>query len=187
MRPSRSSALLAFALALLLPATLALTLNGHQSAGAAAEKTSSGSLFSAGDQKLYGHVKSLKRVSGHYELRFDPALLLTGVTANAAAAQDAGLPCKPAACPPVPNDSYVVDESHRLYTYLIKPGTPVHVLYVHGNPLELGSRSITVAQLAALVNSGKARGVKLFEPLLSGVWIRVHIDTVLSLDQQFRP
>ena len=32
---------------------------------------------------------------------------------------------------------------------------------------------------------GKHR--KLFEPLASGVWIRVRIDTVRELDQQYQP
>ena len=35
------------------------------------------------------------------------------------------------------------------------------------------------------MNGGPHR--KLFEPLDSGVWIRVRIDTVKELDQQYRP
>jgi hypothetical protein len=35
------------------------------------------------------------------------------------------------------------------------------------------------------VNGGPHR--KLFEPLDSGVWIRIHNDTVKELDQQYKP
>ena len=146
-----------------------------------------GGLSGPGDQTIYGHIKSLARVGDHYELGFDPALFLSGVTANVAAAQDQGTTCKPAACQPVPNDNYAVDESHRVYTYLVRPDARVTVITNRGNPAQLGATPITVAQLAQIVGNGKAPGVTLFEPLDSGVWIRVHIDTVRSLDQQYRP
>jgi len=42
-----------------------------------------------------------------------------------------------------------------------------------------------VSELEKIVNGGKHR--PLFEPLESGVWIRVHIDTACALDQQYRP
>jgi hypothetical protein len=29
--------------------------------------------------------------------------------------------------------------------------------------------------------------VKLYEPLDTGVWIRVHVDTVCAVDQQYQP
>ena len=38
----------------------------------------------------YGHVKSLTRKGNHFELRFDPAWWLTGLTARRAALQDTG-------------------------------------------------------------------------------------------------
>ena len=44
---------------------------------------------------------------------------------------------------------------------------------------------ITVAELSRIVNGGKHR--KLFEPLDSGVWIRIRIDTIRELDQKYRP
>src|SRR5437763_1952108 len=58
-----------------------------------------------GDQRLYGHIKALVRRGGHYELRFDPAWFLSGVTANVAQADAQGSPCQPSACPPVANDN----------------------------------------------------------------------------------
>src|SRR5438067_391549 len=57
---------------------------------------------------LWGHIKSLTRHGGRYELRFDPALWLTGLAADRAAKQDGR---------EVTNDYYVVEESHRLITY----------------------------------------------------------------------
>jgi hypothetical protein len=42
-----------------------------------------------------------------------------------------------------------------------------------------------VAELFRIVNGGKHR--RLFEPLATGVWLRIHIDTVRSLDQQYQP
>jgi hypothetical protein len=60
------------------------------------------------------HIKSLERSGDHYLLRFDPAWFTSGVTANTVAAEDGAV--EPGQ--PVPNDNYVVDESHRLLTYL---------------------------------------------------------------------
>ena len=36
----------------------------------------------AGETTQYGHIKSLRRVGARYQLRFDPALWLGGVTAE---------------------------------------------------------------------------------------------------------
>src|SRR5581483_1061011 len=68
-----------------------------------------------GEQRIFGHIHSLTRRGDQFELRFDPAWFLSGVTANAAAAADGAV--EPGQ--PVPNDNYVVDESHRLYTYVL--------------------------------------------------------------------
>lgn len=132
-----------------------------------------------GEQRLFGHIRSLTRRGDGFTLRFDPAWFLSGVTANAAAAADGAV----APGQPVPNDNYVVDETHRLYTYLVQPEARVTVLVQNG-PLFPGTR-VSVAQLAELV-AGRSP-VKLFESLESGVWIRVHGDTVCSLKQQYRP
>ena len=76
-------------------------------------------LSATGDQRLYGQVKSLERKGDYYELRFDPAWFLSGVAANVAKAEDQHTACRPSDCPPVDNDNYVVDEGHRLLTYLV--------------------------------------------------------------------
>jgi hypothetical protein len=133
------------------------------------------------DQQLFGHVKSVERTSGGYLLRFDPAWLVTGITANVAAAQQQGTHCTPAKCPPVPNDVYDVDESHGLLAYLLPAATRGTVLVGGG----LSTKTIDAGELARIVSGTSS--LKLYEPLSSGVWIRVHSDTVRAFAQQYRP
>jgi hypothetical protein len=127
------------------------------------------------DVAQFGYIKSLTRKGRRFELRFDPAFLLSGETARRAAFEDTG-------SADVPNDFYRVDEGHRLLTYLVPPGARVTVLShgVDGTP-------ITVAQLAALVAGGNPLHQELFEPLTTGFWVVTRIDTVRSLDQQYFP
>ena len=126
-------------------------------------------------QIQFGHIKSLKRSEGEYLLRFDPAQYLTGVTASDAAQEDTG-------SNDVPNDNYVVDEGHRLFTYKVAPNAHVTVLAdgVEGTP-------ITVAELTKLVKGQDPLGQPLFEPLETGVWILIEVDTVRAIDQQYVP
>ena len=132
------------------------------------------------EQTQFGYIKALQRKGAGYVLRFDPALLLSGITANEAAAEDGAV--EPGQ--PVPNDNYRLNEGHRLLTYLLPADAHVSVITRHGEG-SLGETPIPVDELARIVNGGKHR--KLFEPLLTGVWLRVHIDTVRSLDQQYQP
>ncbi len=129
-----------------------------------------------GQQTFFGHIRSFKRKGSGYVLRFDPEWFLSGVTANVAAAQDGAV--EPGQ--PVPNDNYRVDESHRVFTYKVPANA--HVTVITKAPT---GTPITVAQLAEIVD-GTSK-LKLFEPLESGVWILVHIETVRSLDQQYQP
>ena len=128
----------------------------------------------------FGHVKSLTRKGDHYELRFDPAWFLSGVTASRAALEDTG-------SSDVPNDNYIVEEGHRLLTYLVPSTAHITVLTKSGKPDSRGfpSTSITASQLAQLVRGEKP--VDLSESLESGFWMRYEIDTVCSLEQQYRP
>jgi hypothetical protein len=123
----------------------------------------------------FGHIDSLKRGGGAYVLRFDPAEYLTGVTASDAMQEDTG-------SSDVPNDNYVVDEGHRLFTYNLPADAHVTVLAdgVDGTP-------ITVSQLAKIVKGGEPLGHPPFEPLDTGVWILYEVDTVRSIDQQYVP
>jgi hypothetical protein len=128
----------------------------------------------------FGTIHSLVRKGSRYELRFDPALLLSGMTANVAAAEDGAV----SPGQPVPNDNYTVDQGHRLLTYLVPAKARVRVLLQGANTVT-GS-PVTVAQLAQLV-AGQKIGRPLFEPLTTGFWIEIDIDTVRELDQQYRP
>ena len=132
-------------------------------------------------ERQFGHIKSLKRDGEGYRLRFDPAWFTSGVTANEAAAEDGAV--EPGE--PVPNDNYVVDEGHRLLTYLVPPDTRVTVLTRHGDSANFGATKIGVDELAALVDGQKP--VDLFEPVGTGVWIRFEVDTVCSVEQQYVP
>jgi hypothetical protein len=129
----------------------------------------------------FGHIKKLTRAGNHYVLRFDPAWFLSGVTANKAAAEDGAV--EPGQ--PVPNDNYRVDESHRLYTYIVPASAKVTVVTNRGNPAQLGATPVSVAELARIVN-GKGT-VKLFESLDSGVWITISGDRVVEIDHQYQP
>jgi hypothetical protein len=116
----------------------------------------------AGEQSVYGHIKSLTRKGRRYVLRFDPAWLLSGVTASRAALEDTG-------SSDVPNDTYTRDETHKLLTYLVPARARVTVLR-HATC----STRITVAQLARSTPS-------------AGFWLSVRIDSVRSIDQQYHP
>jgi hypothetical protein len=136
--------------------------------------------MTTGKQWLHGQIRFVKREGDHYLLGLDPSWFLSGVAANVAQAEDQHTTCAPSACPPVANDNYVVDESHRVYTYLLPAGAQGTVLVTSSN-----HRTITASQLASLV-AGKST-LKLYEPLQSGVWVLVHIDTVQSFAQQYVP
>jgi len=133
-----------------------------------------------GDVALYGHVESLTPKGNHFELRFDPAWFLSGVTASQAALEDTG-------SSDVPNDNYVVEEGHRLLTYLLPATADIRILSRSGDLPGTGfpSLAITPTQLAQLVDGKEP--VKLAESLESGFWMHAKIDTVCSLQQQYRP
>ncbi len=130
----------------------------------------------AGQMVLYGHIKTVTRKGGHYLLGFDPAWFTSGITASRAKKQDTG-------SGDVPNDNYTVEEGHRVLTYILPLSARVTVLT--NDSAGISNVPIPVPELARIVNGGKHR--KLYEPLESGVWIRVRIDTVKELDQQYHP
>ena len=80
---------------------------------------------------------------------------------------------------PVPNDYYVVNEGHRLFTYRVPADAKLTVV-------ALGPKNIpvTIEALAKMVAGEQAAP---WLPIASGFWLRSHIDTVRSLDQQYRP
>lgn len=135
------------------------------------------------DQRLYGHIRSLESTPGGYFVHFDPAWFLSGITANAAQAEDQGVTCAPRDCEAVPNDNLVVDESSRTYVYFLPSTVKGTVLTKTSN--NFAGTTITAAQLDELVAG--ASSLQLFEPLESGVWLTVHIDTIRSFAQQYQP
>jgi hypothetical protein len=171
------SAVLAIAVAALFSATRLVA----GTASPAAVDRQSGLLLlpratPAGQVSLYGHVKTMKRKGGRYEMGFDPAWFTSGLTASRAALEDTG-------SGDVPNDNYVIEEGHRLLTFVVPTNARVTVLT--NGAKGLSATRIPVGELARIVNGGPHR--KLYEPLDSGVWIRVKVDTVKTLDQQYRP
>jgi hypothetical protein len=159
---------------------LSRALSDSPTPAAAAEPSARAVTPCEGD-RVFGHIKSLTAKGDHYELQFDPAWFLSGETANRAAAEDGAVPPGE----PVPNDNYVVEEGHRVLTFLVRPTARVTVLVRNSGEGDFGSKTITVAELAQLIDGKKP--VELFEPLESGIWLRVQIDTACSVEQQYRP
>jgi len=125
----------------------------------------------AGQQTQFGYIHSLQRSGrARYILRFDPAWFLTGYTAERAKLEDTG-------STDVPNDYYIVDETHRLLSYAVPADTPVTVL-THGT----NTTRISVAALARRVRSPQKQRV--------GFWLLIgnkYPTPVLSIDQPYRP
>ena len=132
---------------------------------------------------LYGHVRSLTRSGARYQLRFDPALWLSGSTANRAAAEDGAIPPGDV----VPNDYYIREETHRLLTYRVPRNARATVI-VFGGPPGLRSTRIPVSELAQILKGRNPKRRRLFVPgNRLGFWIRIATDTVRALDQQYQP
>jgi hypothetical protein len=131
------------------------------------------------ETRVFGHIESLAPRGDGFELRFDPAWFLTGETASRAAAEDGRV--EPGE--PVPNDVYVVDESARLLTYAVPADADVEVLARGGTGFQ--PTPVPVSELV-LILAGTS-DVHLFEPLESGIWLTVRIDTVRRIEQQYRP
>src|SRR5947207_4879388 len=131
---------------------------------AKSKPSSSGKAPKAHEPVMYGHVIAMTRTGKQYELRFDPALWLTGVSAQRAAKEDTG-------SSDVPNDYYVVEEGHRLITFLVPASASVTVLTNHGEG-PLGETPITVDEFAAIVQGKNPKHRQLMEPK-AGFWIHV--------------
>ncbi len=114
-------------------------------------------------------------------MRFDPAWVLSGVTANTAAAEDGAV--EPGQ--PVPNDNYVIEEGNRLLTYLVPDNARVTALAYSQYGGDWAPAQITVSELAGIVDGESS--LELFEPLETGIWITVHVDTVRRIVQQYKP
>jgi hypothetical protein len=129
----------------------------------------------------YGHISTLARKGGRFELRFDPAWWLGGVTASRAAVEDGAI--QPGE--PVPNDYYIREAGHRLLTFVVPATARVTVLTNAG---QIRSTRVPVAELAQIVKGKNPKSRPLYDRGNSlGYWIRVATDTVRALDQQYQP
>jgi hypothetical protein len=127
----------------------------------------------------FGRIVKLRREGKHWVLRLDPAFIVSGRTANVAAADDGVI----ARGEVMPNDNYVRDEAHKLLSYVVANDANVRVLTRSAG--RNGQSTISVAQLAAIL-AGTSR-IRLFEPLSTGVWIQYHVDTVSRIQQEYHP
>jgi hypothetical protein len=126
---------------------------------------------------MYGHIESMTRTDGELELRFDPAWWLTGVAAQRANLEDTG-------SSDVPNDYRVIEEGHRLLTFVVSTDAAVRVL-----TRDLQHTSISADELLEIVNGRNPNHRRLFEPKL-GFWIRIgekYPNPIVALDQQYQP
>lgn len=141
----------------------------------------------AGQSVIYGHIRSVARKSGRFEMRFDPAWWLHGVAAERAAVEDKAI----SPGDPVPNDYYIVEEGHRLLTFVVAATAPVTILTRGGS----GETAITVSELAQILRGKNPKHRRPLGPLRGfgsgfGFWIRVgdkYPNPVRSLDQQYQP
>lgn len=169
--------LLACAAAVAIVAAIALAPTGRSSStGQPVSPTNLPAAAPTGQMTLYGHIKTLGRVGGHIELRLDPAWVTSGLTARRASLAATGSSV-------VPNDHYYVEAGHQLLTYVVAPTATIRIITNNGSgpvftPIKLG-------ELVRIVNGGPHR--HLWEPLRTGVWIRVHVDTIQEIDQQYQP
>jgi hypothetical protein len=164
-----------------LTATAAVLATGCGSDDSATAPTAPSEGIPAPPEEMvaFGQIVSVRREDDRWVMRFDPALSLSGETANVAAAEDGVV--EPGE--PVPNDSYVVDESDRLYTYVVADDAEVVVLARSGS--QYGGTTVDVSELEKILAG--TSDVDLFEPLDTGVWITYRIDTVSRIVHQYRP
>jgi hypothetical protein len=128
---------------------------------------------------LFGHIESMTRAGGDFELKFDPAWWLSGVAAQRAALEDTG-------SSDVPNDHYTVDETHRLLTFVVPADADVTVV-THGQGIS--SVAISAAELAEIVKGGNPEHRPLFGSKLP-FWIQLdekYPNGARKIDQQYQP
>jgi hypothetical protein len=121
-----------------------------------------------------------------YSLTIKPQFYLVGVTANVAFAEGQTPPvtCQPLDCAPVEDDRWVIPAGSQNLTFILPAKTTGTVLPL--NSPQMQTMKITGTQLAAIVGK-QPDAPKLMEPLDSGVWLTVNVDTVTSFAQQFQP
>ena len=167
------------ALAFVLIALTGLAVGCGSSASQSAQPASAATFPERPQNVLFGHIESLKRAGKDFELKFDPAWWLSGVAAQRAALEDTG-------SSDVPNDYYVVDESHRLLTFVVPADAHVTVV-THGQGIS--SVAISAAELAEIVEGRNPEHRPIFSSKLP-FWIRIgekYPNPAITLDQQYQP
>jgi hypothetical protein len=155
-------------------AVAALSLSSHSPSAPAAPSSAAAE---RPPNVFYGHIRSMTRTGRRFEMRFDPAWWLTGVAAQRAALEDTG-------SSDVPNDYYIVEEGHRLLTFVVPAAARVDIL----TGAAQHSR-ISAAELAQIVKGRNPRHRRLFEPR-AGFWIRIgekYPNGAVALFQQYQP
>lgn len=134
--------------------------------------------------KYFGTPVSVTKLDAkRYALTIKPEFFLVGVTANVAFAGGNGTVCEPLQCAGVEDDRWVIPAGTQNLIFLL-PATATGTVLTLGNQ-QMQTTKVTAAQLSALV--GGATKPKLMEPLDSGLWVTVNVDTVTSFAQQFQP
>jgi hypothetical protein len=155
-------------------AVAALAASAGQSRSAPVHASRCGGLLtlppatSPGEQALFGQLVALGRKGGRFVLRFDPSWHVSGYPAEQVMLEKTG-------SRDVPNDSVVVDETHRLLSFVVPAAARVTVL-----SRGTCTSATTVAALAAHLKDHAG----------NGFWIRVspkYPSPVLELDEQYHP
>ena len=133
------------------------------------------------DQTLYGSVASVKPDGSGYLLRLDPALWLSGLTAERASAED-GFGGE------VDNDYFIRDEGHKLLTYRLPKNARITVVVSGKGANPIASAKVSVAEFAQLIAGKNPQKRKLLGPAKSfGYWVTVRGDAATKLAAQYRP
>ena len=168
------------ALAFLLLTVTALAAGCGSSANQSAQPASAATLPERPANVLFGHITSMTRTDGGFEVKFDPAWWLSGVAAQRAALEDTG-------SADVPNDYYIVDETHRLLTVPVSPDARITVV-THGDK-GIGSVAISPAELVEIVHGRNPEHRPLFSAKLP-FWLQLgekYPNGAETLDQQYQP
>lgn len=151
---------------------------------AATPTPAKGALAETENARYFGAPVSITKLDAtRYALVLEPQFFLVGVTANVlfnAAQQNA---CQPLECSSPPDDRYVIPAGARNLLFVLPASAKGAVLTMDGGKMK--STTLLAPQLAALVNGAKTP--QLVEPLDSGLWLTVDVDTVTSFAQQFQP
>jgi hypothetical protein len=119
-----------------------------------------------------------------YALTIKPEFFLVGVTANVAFAAGQENACQPLECPAVEDDRWVLPAGTQNLTFILPAAAKGTVLTLDSSQMK--TTKITGIQLAAIVGK-QPDAPKIMEPLDSGLWLTVNVDTVTSFAQQFQP